>query len=268
MLSIATQKILNTRSFFLKAVSTLCLLAFFYGCAAQQVSQTSDQELYDQALLAIKKSDYFTASTLLEKINSDFPYSRFASNALLLNAYIAYLRQNYETSVSKIDLYTALYPASKAIPYVLYMRALSFFERMDDPNHDQYFTLQAKEGFERLVRRFPNTVYAQDARLRYDSILENLAAHEMNIGRFYQSQLFFISAITHYQTIINFYDHTTLLPEALHRLVESYLSLGITEEAVISYRFLIYNFPASSWAQKSQNLLLERDLIDPINSEG
>ena len=153
------------------------------------------------------------------------------------------------------ERYIQLHPASPEVPYAYYLIALSYYQRISDFKRDQATTQLALESLNQVITRFPSTDYAADARLKVDLVYTNLAGSEMEIGRYYQNRNQFLAAINRFSGVVKNYQTTSFVPEALYRLVESYLSLGLKEEAEKSAAVLGYNFPDSSWYNQSYKLI-------------
>jgi len=178
-----------------------------------------------------------------------------------MKAFAYYQGNDYEEAVTALDQFIALHPGNKDIPYAYYLKAMCHYERIRDVGRDQEFTNNAVETLTDVVRRYPNTEYARDARLKLDLTYDHLAGKEMYIGRFYLKQNKHIAAINRFKKVINDYQTTSHVPEALHRLTEAYLELGIIEEARAAAAVLGYNYPGSRWYQDSYKLFEQRDLV-------
>ena len=144
--------------------------------------------------------------------------------------------------------------------YAYYLMGMCYYEQISDVGRDQEMTQRSQEAFDELIRRFPDSDYSQDAELKVDLIRDHLAGKEMEIGRYYQRREFWLASINRFQTVVEQYQTTTHVPEALHRLTESYLALGMTEEAQASAAVLGYNYPGNDWYQRSYALLQGQQL--------
>ena len=160
-----------------------------------------------------------------------------------------------------------LHPGNHDVPYAYYMVGQSYYEQISDVGRDQEMTERAQASFTELIRRYPDSDYSRDASLKVDLIRDHLAGKEMEIGRYYQRHRLWLASINRFQTVVEQYQTTTHVPEALHRLTESYLALGMTEEAQASAAVLGYNFPGSAWYERAYALLQRQDL-EPKKSEG
>ena len=169
-------------------------------------------------------------------------------------AYAFFLDKDYENSVFAINRFISLHPADKLMPYALYLKGLCYFEQIDKVFLDQSSSKNTKKVFEELVKKFPNSTYSKDAKKKILIANDQLAAKEMNIGRYYQEKSKHLAAIERFKVVINEYNTTAQTPEALYRLTESYLSLGIINEAKKTTAVLSYNFNKSSWYKLSYDL--------------
>lgn len=216
----------------------------------------SPEGLYAAGVEALQARRFPAAVDLFDQIERDHPYSTWATNAKLMSAYAEYQRNRYTEAIGALDRFIQLHPAHRDIAYAFYLRALSYYEQIADAQRDQRTTEQAMAALQDVVNRFPDTAYARDARLKIDLARDHLAGKEMNIGRFYQRQRLFAAAIGRFRRVVEEFQTTNHVPEALHRLTEIYLALGLTEEARKTASVLGHNFPGSPWYQDSYALLV------------
>ena len=202
----------------------------------------------------MRRQNYLLAAEAYEEIDKQHPYSNIAKKSKILAAHAYYLDKNYENSIFAIDRFISLHPADKSMPYVLYLKGLCYFEQIDHVYLDQNPSKKTKKIFEELVKKFPNSIYSKDAKKKILIANDQLAAKEMNIGRYYQQKNKHLAAIERFKVVINNYNTTAQTPEALYRLTESYLSLGIITEAKKTTAVLSYNFKESSWYKLSYDL--------------
>ncbi|MCS6891570.1 MAG: outer membrane protein assembly factor BamD [Rhodovarius sp.] len=224
--------------------------------AAGQVDRTPEG-LYAAGIRALRAGAYRDAVELFDQLEREHPFSTWATNAKLLGAYGEYMRNRYTEAIGALDRFIQLHPAHRDIAYAYYLRALCLYEQINDAQRDQRATIEAIAALQEVVNRFPDTPYARDARLKIDLGRDHLAGREMHIGRFYQRQRLFNAAIGRFRRVIEEYQTTNHVPEALHRLTEIYLSLGLIEEARQTAAVLGHNFPGSPWYQDSYALLVE-----------
>ncbi len=223
-------------------------------------NEASVEELYDRAVATMNAGDYRPAAALFDDVERLYPYSVWAPRAQLMAAYAYYLNNNYDDAINTLDRFIQLHPGSKDAPYAHYLKALCYYEQISDVRRDQQMTREARSALEEVIRRYPDSQYARDARLKRDLAVDHLAGQEMEIGRFYQRHGDYLAAINRYRTVITQFQTTTHVPEALHRLVECYLALGVTREAQATAAVLGYNYPGSQWYTDSYYLLTGVDL--------
>jgi outer membrane protein assembly factor BamD len=219
--------------------------------------------VYNNGINAIQKQDYQTAVDDFNDIEQNTPYSPWATNAQLMHGYTEYLRSHYTDSISALNRYIDLHPADRDIAYAYYLRALCYYEQISDDQRDQQTTLDAIGALQEVVNRFPSSAYARDASLKIDLGTDQLAGHEMVIGEYYEKQHLYAAAIGRYQVVINNYQTTNHTAEALERLTEVYLKLGLTDEARKTAAVLAYNYPGSPWYRHAFDKLASQDVIDP-----
>ncbi len=210
-------------------------------------------QLYSNGVDALQKGNYTTAVKHFDAIQQNYPYSSWATNAQLMEGYTEYRRDSYTEAVSQLDRFIALHPANKDVSYVYYLRALCYYEQIADISRDQKGTTEATSALQEVVNRFPDSAYARDARLKIDLCRDHLAGKEMEIGRYYEKQHFYAAAIGRYQRVVDDYQTTNHVAEALSRLTEIYLKLGMVGEAKRTAAVLAYNYPGSSWYENSWN---------------
>src|SRR4051794_34073401 len=211
--------------------------------------------LYAAAKRTMDSGDYEQAAKLFDEVERQHPYSVWARRAQLMSAFNYYLAHKYTDAVSSAQRFVTIHPGNAEAPYAQYLIAMSYYQQIDDVNRDQTNTQQASEAFNDLVRRYPDTRYAADARIKLDLIKDHLAGKEMEIGRFYQRSGQWLAATYRFRSVIDQYQTTTGTPEALERLVECYLALGMPEEAQKAGAVLGRNYPESSWYKQSLRLL-------------
>ncbi len=213
------------------------------------------EELYNGAQAALKEKNYEEATRLFEEVERQHPYSQWATKAQLMAAYSAYEGDNYDDAILALDRFIELHPGSEDIDYAYYLKALAYYEQISDVRRDQGLTRDSLEAFNTLVQRFPDSKYARDAKLKMDLTNDHLAGKEMEIGRYYLNRGEINAAINRFRTVIKDYQTTTHTPEALHRLVECYLSLGLYTEAERVAAVLGYNYPGSKWYEDTYKII-------------
>ena len=225
------------------------------------------EELYNEALDLMLQGNYQESANLFDEVERQHPYSQWASKAQVMAAFAHYQRSAYDDSINALDRFIQLHPGNEDVAYAYYLRAISYYEQISDVGRDQGMTQQALAALDELVRRFPESRFARDASLKIDLARDHLAGKHMEIGRFYQDQSEYLAAINRFRIVIDQYQTTTHVPEALHRLVECYLSIGITEEAKSTAAVLGHNFPGSAWYSDSYALLVDADLEPAVDDD-
>ncbi|MDE2516790.1 MAG: outer membrane protein assembly factor BamD [Rhodospirillales bacterium] len=250
-----------------RPMAALALVLLLAGCgggsksAAPPGPPPTVSQLYNNGVDALNARRFSTASDQFEQVEQNFPYSPWATHALLMQAYTAYLQNHYTSAVGTLNRYIQLHPTASDIAYAYYLRALCYYEQIGDIQRDQKDTQIAMGALQEVVNRYPDTPYATDARLKIDLCRDHLAGHEMEIGRWYEGQHLYEAAIGRFQRVVNDYQTTNHVPEALHRLVEIYMILGLKQEALRTAAVLGYNYPGSSWYALSYNDLAEHGLV-------
>ncbi|NNE39865.1 MAG: outer membrane protein assembly factor BamD [Marinicaulis sp.] len=217
--------------------------------------------LYADGAREVERKRYDRAVAYFEEVERQHPYSAWARRAMLMKAFAYYQGNDYEDSLAAIDQFIALHPGNKDVAYAFYLRAMNHYERIRDVGRDQEFTNSSVAALTDVVRRFPDTEYARDARLKLDLTYDHLAGKEMYVGRFYLKQNKHIAAINRFKRVVTQYQTTSHAPEALHRIAEAYLELGIIDEARAAVAVLGHNYPGSRWYQDSYALFEKRDLV-------
>lgn len=225
--------------------------------APADAADQSPEALYAAGMQELRANRYQRAVDLFDAVEREHPYSTWATNAKLMAAYTEYHRNRYTEAIGALDRFIQLHPAHRDIAYAYYLRALSQYEQINDAQRDQQQTITAMAALQEVVNRFPDTAYARDARLKIDLARDHLAGREMHIGRWYQRQGLSTAAIGRFRRVVDEFQTTNHVPEALHRLTEIYISLGLTEEARRTASVLGHNYPGSSWYQDSYALLVE-----------
>lgn len=213
------------------------------------------EQLYNQAAAELDKNDFEDAILLFNEVERQHPYSEWARRAMVMTSYANYADGNYEEAISAAQRYLGLHPGGSEADYAYYLIAISYFEQITDVGRDQKTTELAKTALLDVARRYPESKYAKDANLKIDMVNDQLAGKEMEIGRWYLRHNQTLAAVNRFKTVVEDYDTTTHTPEALHRMVESYLTLGLTGEAKKTAAVLGYNYPGSDWYKMSYRLL-------------
>lgn len=239
------------------------------GCASSKnkpIEEKPVEQLYNEARNAFANEEYKTAARLFDEVERQHPYSSLAIQSNIMSAYSSYQAEDYAMAVATLDRFIEMHPGNKNISYAYYLRAICFYEQIVDVGRDQDMTRKATDALEDVMRRFPDTPYARDAKFKRDLTWDHLAGKEMEIGRFYLKRKFYQAGINRFKTVVETYQTTTHVPEALHRMVESYVALGLNDEATRIASVLGYNYPGSEWYQSSY-ALLETGKTKQITSE-
>lgn len=213
------------------------------------------EELYNEAMDLVDKDEYYKAAQAFDEVERQHPYSVWATKAQLMNAYVLYARNKYADALVALDRFIQLHPGNKDTPYAYYLKGLCYYEQVTDVGRDQKMTEMALKALQEVVDRYPASTYARDAKLKVDLTRDHLAGKEMAIGRYYQTRNQQLAALNRYKTVVEQYQTTSHVPEALHRMVEVYLTLGLTDEAKKAAAVLGHNFPGSDWYEDTFSLL-------------
>jgi outer membrane protein assembly factor BamD len=230
-------------------------LAGCSGTDEEEYVERPVEELYNEAQNLLETGDSGRAGQAFEEVERQHPYSQWATRAQLMSAYAYYQADNYDEAVAAAQRFIELHPGHQDVPYAYYLIGISYYEQISDVGRDQKMTEEALSAFDELRRRFPNSEYARDAELKGDLARDHLAGKEMSIGRYYLRRGQYLAAINRFHSVVERYQTTTHVPEALHRLTEAYLALGLDQEAQKNAAVLGYNFPSSQWYLDSYALL-------------
>ncbi|MGX6960915.1 MAG: outer membrane protein assembly factor BamD [Rickettsia endosymbiont of Pentastiridius leporinus] len=238
----------------MKLAKLLCILFFtslsLIGCKSKKNNDdivTPIPKLYNEGITLLEKEKYKKAAEEFGKVFYQHPGNQVTPQAELMQAYSLFLASQYEEAVDVLDVFINLHPANIDIAYAYYLKALSYYMLISDVNHDQSRTFLAKDSFEEVIEKFPNTKYAIDSSLKIDLVNDHLAGKEITIGRFYLKKKNPMAAINRFEEVIDNYQTTSHSIEALYRLVESYMMLGLPEEAKKYASVLGHNYPESQW---------------------
>ena len=235
---------------------------FTAGCAGRgiQVRDTAFvardvDTLYTAAKDRLDRGDTKLAAALFDEVERQHPYSPWARRAQLMSAFSYYVARDYTKAIQSAQRFLSIHPGNRDAPYAYYLIGLCYYEQISDVSRDQKITKQALDAMNEVVRRYPATLYASDARLKIDLLNDHLAGKEMEIGRFYQRSGRWLAASLRFRNVIEGYQTTSHTPEALYRLVESNLAIGIPAEAQKAAAVLGANYPGSEWYQKAYDLM-------------
>ncbi len=210
--------------------------------------------LYTAARKRLDNGEYKLAAALFDEVERQHPYSVWARRAQLMSAFSYYLAHDYTASIQSAQRFLSVHPGNRDAPYAYYLVALGYYEQISDVTRDQKITQQALDALGELTRRYPNSRYAADARLKIDLVRDHLAGKEMEIGRFYEKRGQWLAATGRFRKVVDDYQTTTHVPEALMRLTETYLALGVPDEARKSAAVLGANYPGTQWYERAYKL--------------
>jgi outer membrane protein assembly factor BamD len=217
-------------------------------------------QLYAQGALRLDQHRWTEAVDYFEEVERQHPYSEWSRRAILMIAFAYYSGNQYEDAVAAADRFIQLYPGSPSAAYAYYLRSICYFEQIMDVQRDQGATQNALVALRDVARRYPSSDYARDARVKIDMVYDQLAGKEMAIGRWYLRENQPLAAIGRFKKVVDEYQTTSHTPEALYRLVEAYLTVGVTEEAKRNAAVLGYNYPGDRWYQDAYKLMERRGL--------
>ncbi len=247
----------------LKHVLIALALIFLASCESTNdkpyVEKSVDQ-LYSAASNAMDQKNFAEAARLFDEVERQHPYSEWASRAQIMSAFAHYQNYKYDDAINTLNRFIQIHPGHAQIAYAYYLKALCHYEQISDVRRDQGNTAKAMDELRDVLRRFPGTPYARDAELKIGLAKDHLAGKEMEIGRYYLNQKQYIAALGRFRRVIEDFQTTSHAPEALHRIVETYLLIGIPKEAQTAAAVLGYNYPGNQWYQDSYELLKDKGL--------
>jgi outer membrane protein assembly factor BamD len=254
-------------------VTTACVVLVLAGCAPgkneRPLESYTAEEIFKKGELELetaRRPD--EAIVYFQEIERLYPYTEYAKRALIMQAFALHKAKKYPEARDAAQRYLDFYPGDEDAPYALYLMALSYYDQIDDVGRDQGLTFQALKGMRDVIETYPDSEYARSAILKFDLAFDQLAAKEMEIGRYYLKRRHYAAAINRFRTVVQDFQTTTHTAEALHRLTESYLALGLTDEAQTAAAVLGYNYQSSPFYQDSFRLLKGQGLSPEVKGEG
>ena len=250
--------------------ASLASLAILAGCGStdeETYVERPVEELYNAAMDQLQSGDLTGAAKNFDEVERQHPYSVWARKAQLMAAYAYYQTNRYDEAILAGERFLQLHPGNKDAAYAHYLIAVSYYEQITDVGRDQRTTERALNALQEVVDRYPDSEYARDARLKIDLARDHLAGKEMEIGRYYLKRGQHAAAINRFREVIEKYQSTSHVPEALHRLTEAYLALGVSDEAQTAAAVLGHNFPGSDWYRDSYVLLTGENLEPAENKQ-
>ncbi len=225
------------------------------------------EDLYNGALNLLVAGDYTAAAREFDEVERQHPYSQWATRAQLMSAFAYYQNDDYDDAILAADRFIQLHPGHKDVAYAYYLIGQSYYEQISAVTQDQRMTQFARQAFTEVIRLFPDSEYGRDAQLKLELTDDHLAGKEMTIGRWYQERNEWVAALNRFRNVIVQYQTTSHVPEALLRLTETYLAIGVVGEAQTAAAVLGHNFPGSPWYQDSYDLLAKHNLVPQLNEE-
>ncbi len=255
----STMRIVPSKSVAL--IAALAVILPLAGCARNSTKRDTAyvardvDTLYTAAKDRLDRGQFKLAAALFDETERQHPYSVWARRAQLMSAFSYYMARDFTESTNSAQRFLSIHPGNRDAPYAYYLIALNYYEQITDVTRDQKITQQALDAMGELIRRYPTSRFAADARLKVDLIRDHLAGKEMEIGRFYERRAQWLAAVIRFRTVVDKYDSTSHTPEALMRLTEAYLALGIPEEAKKAAAVLGTNYPGSKWYDRAFQLM-------------
>ncbi len=243
-----------------KIISLILIILLFFSCSKNDIQKSVINEkslelqvleAYEDGLKSLEDGDVLFAAKKFNEAETLFPQSEWAPKSALMAAYSYYIQDYYSDATAELERFARIYPTHKNLDYANYLLAICYYEQIVDEKKDLDSILKAREHFILLVNKFPNTEYALDAEFKIDLINDILASKEMYLGRYYFDKKKWIPAINRFKTVVDEYDTTIYVEEALHRLVEVYYTIGLKKEAKKYAKLLGYNYESSKWYEKS-----------------
>ncbi|CAA9531297.1 MAG: competence lipoprotein ComL, putative [uncultured Sphingomonadaceae bacterium] len=256
---------MQNRSFHASILAALAASVALTACAGGTKTRADTNyiardvgTLYTLGKNRLNAGRYEEAAVVFDEVERQHPYSDWARRAQLMSSFSYYMAKKHTESVQSATRFLSIHPGNKDAPYALYLVGMNYYDQITDVTRDQGITQQALDSLGELIRRYPQSRYAADARLKVDLVQDHLAGKEMEIGRFYQRSSNWLASVMRFRAVVDQYQTTTHAPEALMRLTESYLALGVPEEAQKTAAVLGANYPGSKWYERAYALVREK----------
>ena len=242
------------------ALKTFFLLILFVikGCSSTDNFvdyQESDVDMYNQGIKLLKSENFQQSVDVFNELELQHPYSELASKGQVMAGFSLYSDNKYDEAILTLSKFIELNPNHKLVPYALYLKGYSYFERMPNVNLDQKFSERAFETFSELQNRFPKSIYANKSINHIKTLKNHLASKELKVGKFYQSEGYLLAGLKRYKNVLKDYKNTIHVPESIYRIIECYISLGLKKQVIYLYKILNYNFPESEWNSETKKLI-------------
>ena len=243
-----------------KYVYILPMLGMFFLSACASHDDSADEEktaetLYNEAYNYLEKTSYKKAAEGFDKVETEHPYSKWATKSKLMAAYSYYKNEKYDDAIASLDRFIKLHPGNKDIAYAYYLRGICYYDQIAPSKKEQSASQEAYETFNQIITMFPDSEYATDAKSKMGLIQDHMAGHEMSVGRYYLKNKEYISALNRFTAVTDNYQDTAQIPEALYREVEVYKILGLTTEATRKEEILRNNYPDTDWSKRASKLI-------------
>ena len=247
----------------LKIIPVLFLLA---NCTSTktntEISQLSDIEIYSKGLASLKKGNLSKATLEFDDVFLNYPFSSLSSKSEIMSAYSLYKNDEIKKAVTKLNSYIEMNPQGELTEYAHYLLAMCYYAQVSSEDRDPSTSIKSLNYFRLIITKYPNTDYAKDAKLKIHLLKNTLAKNELNIGKFYLRKGAPASSIKRFQSVIQNYQNTSVIPETLYRLSEAFLLIGVKDEAIKSNALLDYNFPNNTWTKLSKKLFKNKSDLD------
>jgi outer membrane protein assembly factor BamD len=241
---------------------------FIGGQSTVPLDSFSAEQIYERGEFEMERNRDDDAAFYFGEVERLYPYSDWAKRGLIMQAFAYHKDKDYENSRASAQRFIDVYPTDDDAAYAQYLLALSYYDQIEDVGRDQGLTFQALQGLRTVIERYPDSEYASSAVLKFDLAFDHLAGKEMEIGRYYLRRDHYTASINRFRVVVEDFQTTTHTPEALHRLVEAYLSLGLVEEAQTAGAILGFNYKGTDWYEDSFKLLTGRGLELKAASDG
>jgi outer membrane protein assembly factor BamD len=266
-----------------RAIGGVLLMAILAGCGSRDAGRMTNslfnpqeipletytaEQIFERAEFEISRNDMTEAASFFGEIERLYPYSDWARRALIMQAYAYHEDKDYPSSRAAAQRFIDFYPDDEDAAYAQYLLALSFYDQIDEVGRDQGLTFEALQALRDVIERYPDSDYARSATLKFDLAFDHLAGKEMEVGRYYLRRDHFVAAINRFRTVVEDFQTTSHTPEALHRLVEAYLSLGLTDEAKTAGAILGHNYRSTDWYEDSYKMLTGQGLTLEAAGDG
>ncbi len=251
-------------------IGAILAIAILAGCSSSTSEQVREgkipienftaEQIFERGEYELNDNEAEEAAFYFSEVERLYPYSEWAKRALIMQAFSYHKAKEYESARAAAERFIAFYPADDDAAYAQYLLALTYYDQIDEVGRDQKLTLEALQALRKLIETYPDSEYARSGKLKFDLAFDHLASKEMEVGRYYLRREHYAAAISRFRVVVEDFQTTTHTPEALHRLVEAYLSLGLTNEAQTAGAILGYNYRSTQWYEDSYKLLTGRGL--------